>query len=72
MGRLPSGARESGRVRGGATIRAWVDFWDRREPPTVLALTRILIGAAVLADLLAARSLGLVEAIWAPPPEGFG
>ena len=32
--------------------RAWVELWDRREPPTALALVRILVGACVLADLL--------------------
>jgi len=50
----------------------WVAFWDRREPPTTLALVRILVAAVLLADLLQSRTYGLVEAIWGPPPEGLG
>ena len=53
-------------------VRAWVDFLDRREPPTVLALVRILVGAALVADLSVAAAGGLVEAVWAPPPLGVG
>ena len=53
-------------------IRAWVAFWDRREPPTVLALVRILVGVTLVADLATAGALGVVEAVWAPPPEGLG
>ncbi len=53
-------------------IAAYVALWDRREPPTVLALVRILVAAALLADYLTAGALGLVEAVWAPPPMGLG
>jgi uncharacterized membrane protein YphA (DoxX/SURF4 family) len=52
--------------------RAWSDLWARREPATAQALVRIFVGIVVLADLLDARRLGLVEAVWAPPPEGMG
>jgi hypothetical protein len=52
--------------------RAWVELWDRREPPTALALVRIAIGLCVMVDLLQVRWLGLVEAVWAPPPFGLG
>lgn len=52
--------------------RAWVALWDHREPPTALAVVRILVGACVLADLLYVRGLGLAGALWAPPPEGLG
>jgi hypothetical protein len=53
-------------------IQAWIQFWDRREAPTTLALVRILVAAALLGDLLTARLLGLVDAVWAPPPVGVG
>jgi len=53
-------------------VRAWIAFWDRREPPTVLALVRILVGVTLLADFLGAASSGLVEAVWAAPPHGLG
>lgn len=54
------------------TWSAWSELWNRREPATAQALVRILVGLVVLADLLDARRLGLVEAVWAPPPEGMG
>lgn len=53
-------------------IRRWIAFWDRREAPTSLALVRIFVGAAVLADLLIAWQLDLVPDIWVPPPLGLG
>jgi len=53
-------------------LAAYVAFWDRREPPTVLALVRILVSVVLLADLLSAAASGLVEAVWAPPPVGLG
>jgi uncharacterized membrane protein YphA (DoxX/SURF4 family) len=52
--------------------RAWSELWDRREPATAQALVRILVGLVVLADLLDAQRLGLVEGVWAPPPDGMG
>jgi len=51
---------------------AWVELWDRREPATALALCRIMVAGALLADLLQARSYGLIDTIWAPPPDGLG
>ena len=51
--------------------KAWVAVWDHREPATSLALTRMLVALAILGDLLAAYHLGLVEAVWSPPPDGF-
>jgi hypothetical protein len=50
---------------------AWVELWDRREAPTSLALCRILVAAVLLADLLQARSYGLIDTIWGPPPDGL-
>lgn len=52
--------------------RAWVALWDRREPPTALALVRILVGVCVLGDLLQVRGLGLAGVLWTPPPDGLG
>jgi len=51
--------------------RAWVELWDRREPATAQALVRIGVGLCMLFDLLQVRWLGLVEAVWAPPPVGM-
>ncbi len=51
---------------------AWVELWDRREPATSLALCRIMVAGALLADLLQARSYGLIDTIWGPPPDGLG
>jgi Vitamin K-dependent gamma-carboxylase len=56
----------------GRVWNAWVELWDRREAPTALALTRILIATVMLADLLQAYSYGLVDVVWAPPPDGLG
>jgi hypothetical protein len=50
----------------------WVELWDRREPATAQALVRIFVGLCVLGDLLDIQRLGLVEALWAPPPHGMG
>lgn len=50
----------------------WVELWDRREPATAQALVRIFVGLCVLGDLLEVQRLGLVEALWAPPPDGMG
>lgn len=55
-----------------ALIERWVAFWDRREPPTTLALVRILVAAAILGDLLMAWHLELVPELWTPPPFGLG
>ncbi len=56
----------------GGALRAWVALWDRREPPTALALVRILVGACFLADLLYVHGVGLADLLWAPPPDGLG
>jgi hypothetical protein len=50
---------------------AWVALWDRREAPTALALVRILLGAALLLDLLHLAWIGMVTPLWARPPDGF-
>ncbi len=51
--------------------RTWVELWDRREPPTALALVRIAIALVALVDLLNVRRLGLVDALWTRPPAGY-
>jgi len=53
-------------------IERWVDFWDRREGPESLALTRILVALVIVIDLGSALALGLVPELWAPPPLGLG
>jgi hypothetical protein len=51
--------------------RAWVEVWDRREPPTALALVRIAVALVALLDLIHIRRLGLVEPLWSHPPAGY-
>lgn len=52
--------------------RAWVELWSREEPATAQALVRIALGLCILGDLLDVWRLGLVDVVWAPPPEGMG
>jgi hypothetical protein len=52
--------------------KSWVDLWDRREPATAQALVRIGVGLTLAFDLLQVRWLGIVDATWAPPPNGLG
>jgi len=65
-------ARESVAVRWSAAFARWVAFWDRREPATSLALTRILVGALLFLDMLLARQKGAAHALLTPPPFGMG
>lgn len=51
--------------------RAWVELMDRREPATALALVRIALPLVLLADLVWVAHLGLVDAVWSPPPDGY-
>ncbi|MBV8760043.1 MAG: HTTM domain-containing protein [Deltaproteobacteria bacterium] len=50
---------------------AWIALWDRREPATALALVRILLASVLLIDYLWLAKLGMVHALYAPPPTGF-
>jgi hypothetical protein len=50
----------------------WVEFWDRREAPSSLALTRVACAAVVLSDLLVGKVQGALPALWLPPPVGMG
>ena len=51
--------------------RAWLDWTSRKEPPTQLALVRIALGLVVFFDLVQTRSLGIIDALWSPPPDGY-
>jgi len=51
--------------------RAWVALWDRREPPTALAAVRIALAIVLLYDNLVAWHLGVIEPLWAMPPDGY-
>ena len=51
--------------------RAWVELLDRKEPPTALAMVRILLASVLLIDFVNVRIAGLVEPIYSPPPLGF-
>jgi uncharacterized membrane protein YphA (DoxX/SURF4 family)/predicted O-methyltransferase YrrM len=57
---------------GRETWQAWVALMDRREAPTAQALTRMLVAAVILFDLLSAAYLEVVTGVWAPPPYGLG
>lgn len=60
------------RARAAQLWRDWVSLLDRREKPTALVVTRVLLALAVLGDLVHAWSLDLIGAVWAPPPHGTG
>ncbi|HTR52051.1 MAG TPA: HTTM domain-containing protein [Kofleriaceae bacterium] len=49
----------------------WVALWDRREPPTQLALARIGVGLVACADLVYSRAAGLAGVLWSPYPAGY-
>ena len=51
-------------------IERWVRLLDEREPPTVLALIRILLSATVLFDLAVVGLLDLPVWLWAPIDQG--
>jgi hypothetical protein len=50
----------------------WMAFWDRREPATPLAFTRILVGSVLFLDMVLAMLKGAMPALLAPPPLGMG
>lgn len=51
----------------------WVDLWSHEEPPTSLALLRILLAAVMLSDVLWLGWLGLPPALLGPEEiGGFG
>ncbi|MEP7050233.1 MAG: HTTM domain-containing protein [Pseudomonadota bacterium] len=52
-------------------IGRWVALWDRREAPTSLAITRLLVGLVLLFDLAQAKYTHAVEAAWSGPPLGL-
>ncbi len=51
-------------------IARWVELWDERESPTVLALVRILLASVVLVDLLMLGAHGVATWLWAPIEAG--
>ena len=51
-------------------IRAWVALWNEEEPPSSMALVRILLGAVVFWDLAQVWRLGLVIPLFAPQEAG--
>ena len=53
-----------------AAGRWWVALWDRREPATVLALVRIVLGAVLLTELVGMGALGLGEVLYAAEAHG--
>ena len=55
----------------GKLWRAWVELLDRKEPPTALALVRILLAGVLLVDFVSTKLAGLVGPLYSPPPAGF-
>lgn len=55
----------------GKAWRAWVEWLDREEPPTALALVRILFAGVLLIDYLDLWRAGLVTPLFTRPPIGF-
>ena len=51
--------------------RAWAALWDQREPATALALVRMYVGLALLADLLNLAHVGVMTAMYTAAPEGY-
>ncbi len=51
---------------------AWVDLWDRREDAAALALVRIFVGVVLVYDYVEIARFDLIDALYAPPPDGFG
>ncbi len=51
-------------------IRWWVELWDRREAPTILAIVRIGLGLVLFADFMTVWGLGLVETLWTDTAHG--
>jgi hypothetical protein len=51
-------------------VARWVRFWDECEPPTCLALIRILIGLVVVCDLVTLAAHGAISWLWAPIEAG--
>lgn len=60
----------AGAATEGSLLSRWVALWDEREPPTVLALIRILLALVVLADLASIAAEGAVPWLWAPGAAG--
>jgi len=48
----------------------WVALWDEREPPTCLALIRVLVAVVVLVDLVTLAAHGAPPWLWAPAEAG--
>lgn len=49
----------------------WVALWDRTESPAALALVRIFVGLALLADFINLARLGVVGPMFTAAPEGY-
>jgi hypothetical protein len=67
-----SPARDTTAIRKNGAFARWVGFWDRREPATSLALTRIFVGAILFLDMVLAWHQGVAPALLPPPPIGMG
>lgn len=53
-----------------SAVPRWVAFWNEREPPTALALIRILLPLVVLFDLCSLWAHGALTWLWSAPHAG--
>lgn len=51
-------------------VAAWIQLWDRHEPPHTLALVRILVASVILWDFFTILRLGLVPVLFSPMEAG--
>lgn len=57
-------------ARAKGWMARWAFFWDEREPPTCLALIRIMLGLVVAYDLTTLAAHGAIGWLWAPIEAG--
>ncbi len=51
-------------------IRWWIDLWDRREAPTVMAIVRIGLATVILSELLTIAAYDLVDVVFVTADHG--
>src|SRR5262245_2974080 len=67
-------ARATARAPAGTAAKSlatrWVELWDERESPTLLACIRVALASVVLFDLIEMGRLGVTTWLWAPAEAG--
>jgi hypothetical protein len=54
----------------GSLLTRWIELWDEREPPSVLAAIRIGLALVMLFDLVSVGAHGIQTWLWAPAEAG--